>query len=81
MKKASQLISELQDLQKKYGEDFLIRLTAKDYYSLYGEEVEDNFETFFNGDYMTMTYSLKAKNDFVTNEIMRPKVTYRKSKY
>jgi hypothetical protein len=81
MKTASQLITELKSLQEKYGEDFLIRLTVKDYYSRYGEEVEDNFETYFNGDYMTMTYSLKAKKDFITNETMRPKVTYRKSKY
>ena len=81
MKTASQLISELQDFQKKYGEDFLIRVTTRDYHSNYGQEVEDNFDTFFNGDYMTITYKLKAKKDFVTNETMQPKITYRKSKY
>ena len=81
MKTASQLISELQEFQKKYGEDFLIQVTAADYYSHYGEEVEDNFDTHFNGDFMTITYKLKHKNDFVSNEIMQPKITFRKSKY
>jgi hypothetical protein len=81
MKTASQLINELKALQEKYGEDFLIRVTAADYYSHYGKDVEDNFETFFNGDFLTLTYKLKAEKDFVTDEIMQPKITFRKSKY
>jgi hypothetical protein len=81
MKTASQLINELKALQEKYGEDFLIRVTTADYYSHYGKDVEDNFETFFNGDFMTLTFKLKAEKDFVTDEIMQPKITFRKSKY
>ncbi len=78
MKTASQLISELKSLQLKYGEDFKIRLTVKDYYSVYGEEMEDNFSNFFNGDFMTMTYSLKKQKHPFSNEIKNPKITFRK---
>jgi hypothetical protein len=81
MKTASQLINELKALQEKYGEDFLIRVTAADYYSHYGKDVEEDFSTFFNGDFLTLTYKLKAEKDFVTDEIMQPKITFRKSKY
>jgi hypothetical protein len=78
MKKASQLISELQSLQAKYGEDLLIRVTTADYYSHYGKDVEDNFETFFNGDFLTLTYKLKDERDFVTDEVKQPKIIFRK---
>jgi hypothetical protein len=81
MKTASQLINELKALQEKYGENFLIRVTAADYYSHYGKDVEEDFSTHFNGDFLTLTYKLKAKKDFVTDEIMQPKITFRKSKY
>ncbi len=80
MKTASQLISELKLLQEKYGDDFKIDFKVRDNYSHYGEQMSDDFSTYFNGDYLIITYKLEEQKDYFTSEIKEPKITYRKRK-
>jgi hypothetical protein len=72
MKTLKQIISELQELQNKYGEDASVRFTTCDSFSWYGNDVEEDFSTHFNGDFITITHKLKE------DEGKQAKITFRK---
>lgn len=72
MKTLKQIISELQELQNKYGEDTLVTTTTCDSFSWYGKEVEQDFSTHFNGDFLVITHKLKEY------EGKQAKITFRK---
>ena len=77
MKNLSQLINHLNKLQAKYG-DVKVNLRVKDCYSIYGEQLENNLSESFNGDYVNIFFYLEKQKDPFTNQIINPKITFRK---